>query len=70
MAFPPSWRKYLVRDGSKIVLTESQITLRVPSSLKGRAMRCSRIRNMKLTPWLIEAIEDKCEMEESEMENQ
>jgi hypothetical protein len=33
--------------------------------LKGRAVRCSRKRNMKLTPWLIEAIEEKVAREES-----
>ncbi len=44
---------------------QSQIVLRVPRTLKGRAVRCSRIRNLKLSPWLTEAIEEKCEREEA-----
>lgn len=39
-------------------------TLRAPRGLKGRAVKCSRKRNMKLSPWLVEAIEEKCDREE------
>lgn len=42
---------------------EDQITLRTPQGLKGRAVKASRARNMKLSPWLIEAIEEKVERE-------
>ena len=42
----------------------AQITLRVPRRLKGRAVRCSRRANRKLSPWLIEAIKEKCDREE------
>lgn len=65
MAFPPSWKKYLVR-GTEELSKVSQFMLRAPYGLKGRAVKCSRIRNMKLTPWLIEAIEEKCQREEKE----
>jgi len=41
------------------------LVVRAPLGLKGRAVRCSRKRNMKLTPWLIEAIEEKVAREES-----
>ncbi len=43
---------------------ESQITLRVPRSLKGRAVRCACAVNSKLSPWLILAIAEKCQREE------
>ena len=43
---------------------DAQITLRVPRVLKGRAVRASRRRNMKLSPWLIEAIDEKADREE------
>ncbi len=43
---------------------ESQITLRVPRSLKGRAVRCACATNRKLSPFLIEAIAEKCQREE------
>jgi hypothetical protein len=40
-------------------------TLRGPTGLKGRAVRASRARNMKLSRWLVEAIEEKITREES-----
>lgn len=42
---------------------EDQITLRTPHGLKGRAVRAARKQNRKLSPWLIEAIEEKCARE-------
>lgn len=44
---------------------ESEFIIRGPAGLKGRAVGCSRKRNMKLTPWLIEAVEDKLAKEEA-----
>lgn len=44
--------------------------VRAPVGLKGRAVKASRRRNMKLTPWLIEAIEEKCDREEAADEPQ
>lgn len=41
-------------------------SLRAPYGLKGRAVRASRKRCLKLSPWLIEAIEEKCAREEGE----
>jgi hypothetical protein len=38
-------------------------SLRAPTGLKGRAVRASRKRNIKLTAWLVEAIEEKCTKE-------
>lgn len=38
-------------------------SLRAPSGLKGRAVRASRKRNLKLSAWLIEAVEEKCRRE-------
>jgi len=39
-------------------------TLRAPTGLKGRAVRASRARGMKLSRWLVEAIGEKCDREE------
>ncbi len=37
--------------------------LRAPRGLKARAKRACRKRKLKLSPWLIEAIEEKCNRE-------
>ncbi|MDB6137796.1 MAG: hypothetical protein JWO94_868 [Verrucomicrobiaceae bacterium] len=38
-------------------------SLRAPTGLKGRAVKASRKRNLKLSAWLIEAIEEKLKRE-------
>lgn len=55
----PKGNQYAAKDDP----LEGQITLRVPAGMKGRAVKASRKRNMKLSPWLIEAIEEKCQRE-------
>lgn len=40
-------------------------SLRAPSGLKGRAVQAARKRGIKLTAWLIEAIEEKIQREDS-----
>lgn len=37
--------------------------VRVPEGVKGRAVRASRKAGKKLTPWIIEAIVEKCDRE-------
>jgi hypothetical protein len=37
--------------------------LRTPYGLKWRAIRASRAKNQKLTPWLIDAIDEKATRE-------
>jgi len=41
----------------------SIIILRVPHGVKGRAVRASRKKGGKLTPWIIEAITEKSDRE-------
>lgn len=44
--------------------SDAQIVLRLPRALKSRAVRCASSRNRKLSPWLMDAIREKCEREE------
>ncbi len=43
---------------------DAQIVLRLPRSLKSRAVRAASSTNRKLSPWLTEAIAEKCERDE------
>lgn len=43
-----------------------QLTLRIPASLGYSIMLAHNRRNMKRVPWIMEALREKCEREESE----
>lgn len=66
---PPTANNMPAPEGNKFAAKPASeragdsFTLRAPTGLKGRAVRASRKRKMKLSPWLIEAIEDQCERE-------
>jgi hypothetical protein len=56
--------KMTTKPTTRTPIQRVQIKTYISATLKGRAQRLATLRELSLSPWIVEAIREKCERDE------